>query len=231
MKIGIIGAMEEEIAQLKREMVLKYKETLHHITFFVGTLHHLDIVLVQSGIGKVNAALTTTLLIECFEVSAIINTGTAGAIDPALEIGDIVIADRLIYHDVDVTGFDYQLGQMAGMPEYYYSDAELLRIAQSAVRSQGTEPIIGLIVSGDEFVNDNKKIEWIQQNFKRARACEMESTAIAQTAYVLGVPFIIVRAISDSADQSAAVTFDEFIVTAGSTSAQMVSRFIHQLAN
>ncbi|MBG9989098.1 5'-methylthioadenosine/adenosylhomocysteine nucleosidase [Aerococcaceae bacterium DSM 111176] len=230
MKIGIIGAMPEEIALLKRSMNIE--DTVKHYgsDFFVGTLHSIPIVLVESGIGKVNATISTVLLIEHFNVTAVINTGSAGAIDPALSIGDVVVANYLVHHDVDVTGFGYKPGQMAGMPEGYFSDAELVRLAQDAVRRQGVEPVLGLVVSGDEFVNSPERIESIRATFPTARACEMESAAIAQTAYAMDVPFVIVRAISDSADQDAAVTFDEFIVDAGRQSARMIEDIMLNLS-
>ena len=230
MKIGIIGAMAEEIALLKSSMQIDETVNYYGSDFFTGTLHGVPIVLVESGIGKVNATISTVLLIEHFDVTAVINTGSAGAVDPALSIGDVVVANYLIHHDVDVTGFGYKPGQMAGMPEGYFCDAELVRLAQDAVRRQGVEPVLGLIVSGDEFVNSVERVDAIRETFPKARACEMESAAIAQAAYAMDVPFVIVRAISDSADQSAAVTFDEFIIDAGRQSAPMIEDIILNLS-
>ncbi|MBG9981815.1 5'-methylthioadenosine/adenosylhomocysteine nucleosidase [Aerococcaceae bacterium DSM 111020] len=230
MKLGIIGAMAEEIAHLKRQMTIDDTVPLHGMIYYTGQLHQVPIVLVESGIGKVNATISTAVLIEHFEVTAIINTGTAGAADPALRIGDVVIGDYMIHHDVDVRGFGYQPGQMAGMPEGYFSDSELIHLAQKVIRTQGIEPVRGTIVSGDEFVNSTERVEAIREQFPKARACEMESAAIAQTAYVMETPFVIIRVISDTADQSAALTFDEFVLTAGRHSAQMVQELIFELS-
>lgn len=230
MRIGIIGAMAEEIAQLKKSMTIEETVNYYGSDFYQGYLNGVAIVLVESGIGKVNATISTTLLIEHFKVTAIINTGTAGAVDPALSVGDVVIANYLIHHDVDVTGFGYKPGQMAGMPEGYFPDSSLMHLAQKAIRRQNIEPILGLIVSGDEFVNSIERLEQIRETFPKARACEMESAAIAQTAYTMNVPFVIIRAISDSADHDAAITFDEFVITAGRKSAEMVTELILELS-
>ncbi len=230
MKIGIIGAMAEEIAHLKDQMTIEETVPLHGMIYYSGQLHRVPIVLVESGIGKVNATISTAVLIEHFAVTGIINTGTAGAVDPALKIGDVVVGDYLVHHDVDVQGFGYQPGQMAGMPEGYFADAHLIHLAQDVIRGQGIEPVRGMIVSGDEFVHSAERVDAIRDQFPKARACEMESAAIAQTAYVMEIPFVIVRVISDTADQSAAVTFDEFVVTAGRQSAQMVQEIIYELS-
>ncbi|AXY25959.1 5'-methylthioadenosine/S-adenosylhomocysteine nucleosidase [Suicoccus acidiformans] len=226
MKIGIIGAMEEEIRVLKTRIhdvdIVRYQNIDH----YVGRIGEHEVVLVESGIGKVNATISVTLLKEHFNVDAIINSGSAGAIDAGLKVGDIVIAHSLSYHDVDVTGFGYQLGQMAGMPEAYYSDTELMRTAQAACRQAGVEPILGLIVSGDQFIDSQEEIQRIQASFPKARACEMESTAIAQACHQLGLPFVIIRAISDQADGDAPMTFDEFILMVGKVTSDIVFRTI-----
>ncbi|MBG9978460.1 MAG: 5'-methylthioadenosine/adenosylhomocysteine nucleosidase [Ruoffia tabacinasalis] len=222
MIIGLIGAMEEEIRELKKSITNQEHTEQFGVEFIKGNLEGKEVVLVLSGIGKVNVTITVTLLKQLFNVTHIINTGSAGALDSALEVGDIVIAHSLTYHDVDVTGFNYELGQMAGMPAQYYPDTEMVRIAQNACREIGLEPYIGQIVSGDQFVSTQEQKSEILNNFPLARAAEMESTAIAQAAYVMGVPFVIIRAISDSANDEASVTFDEFIVTAGKVSATMV---------
>lgn len=229
MKIGIIGAMEEEIRELKRQ--IEEQTIIEHLgnVFVEGKLHGKEVVLVQSGIGKVNATITVVLLKQLFEVDYIINTGSAGALDSALEVGELIIAHSLAYHDVDVTGFGYKAGQMAGMPEEYYPDTYLLRTAQAACRAIDIEPAIGLVVSGDQFVNSSIQKENILRYFPNARAVEMESTAIAQAAYVMAIPFVIIRAVSDDSDGEAPMTFDQFIIAAGRISAEMVSRTIAML--
>lgn len=229
MKIGIIGAMEEEIRHLKS--VIKNQETMTHYNFefTTGEIGQHEVVLVLSGIGKVNATISALLLKEKFAVEVLINTGSAGAIDPALKVGNIVIAHSLVHHDVDVTGFGYEPGQMAGMPNVYYPNTELMRIAQEVCRGIDMEPIIGQIASGDQFINSSEKISAISKTFPTVRAAEMESAAIAQTAHVLGLPFVIIRAISDSADDEASVSFDQFILFAGKVSATIVTKLVEAI--
>lgn len=231
MKIGIIGAMEEEIRHLKT--VIKNQETITHYNFEFtkGEIGHHEVVLVLSGIGKVNATISALLLKEKFDVDVLINTGSAGAIDPSLEVGDIVIAHSLLHHDVDVTGFGYEPGQMAGMPNVYYPNTQLMRIAQAVCRGIDMEPIIGQIASGDQFINSTEKINEISKTFPTVRAAEMESAAIAQTAHVLGLPFVIIRAISDSANDEASISFDQFILFAGKVSATIVTKLVEAIPN
>ncbi len=227
--IGIIGAMAEEITLLKEQMRQGEEIYIRKYTFIKGILSGKPVVLVESGIGKVNAAVVASILIQEFKVDYLINTGTAGAIDPGLRVEDTVIAHSLTYHDVDVTGFGYKLGQMAGMPDLYYPDLGLVRLAQEVIRELGQEPIIGQIVSGDQFIHSPQSIKDIRSHFPKARACEMESTAIAQVAYSMEVPFLIVRAISDTADHQATLTFDQFLEIAGAHSAKIVSLLIDRL--
>lgn len=222
MRVGIIAAMDQEMALLKQHLFNYQTETIGGMEFLQGTLNGVDVVLLKSGIGKVNAAVGATLMIDRYHVDYVLNTGSAGAVDPGLKVGDVVIAHSLTYHDVDVTAFGYEPGQMAGMPELYYPDTGLLRTLQAAARQTGIEPVVGQIVSADEFVSHPDRIEAIRDTFKTARACEMESTAIAQVCHVLETPFAIVRSISDTADMDAAIDFDEFIVIAGNKSAKMV---------
>ena len=230
MHIGIIGAMEEEI-RLSKETMGQYETTIiASFTFYTGELQGKRVTLVQSGIGKVNATLSVALLVERFNVDVVVNTGSAGGLGTGLHVGDVVIADDLLHHDVDVTAFGYQIGQMAGMPATYATDKNLADLAESVYVAKGLPVQRGLIVSGDVFVHSPTQIAQIKQSFPTALACEMESAAIAQAAYVLGVPCLVIRAISDSADDEAAVSFDEFIVLAGQKSAEMVLALLAQLA-
>lgn len=221
--------MEEEVFTLRDLMENREEIKIHGQNFYLGLIEGHEVVLVQSGIGKVNAAIVVTLMKHSFDIDIVINTGSAGALDSALEIGDVLIAHSLAYHDVDVTAFGYTYGQMAGMPEVYYPDSELVRIAQESSREMEYEPYLGLIVSGDEFVSDRLSKNRILHHFPKARACEMESTAIAQAANVLQIPFLIIRAISDTAQGDANVDFDEFIITAGRNSAIMVQKTLAKI--
>lgn len=230
-KIGLIGAMKEEIRIIKENLVDLESFDIAQFTFFQGRLGSQKVVLVESGIGKVNAALSVALLVHHFEVDFVINTGSAGAADPGLKVGDIVIARSIVHHDVDVTGFGYKKGQMAGMPEEYFPHLEAITLAKKVCRLLGIEPVLGQIASGDQFVNDAAHVKNIRRDFPTVRAVEMESAAIAQAAYVLEVPCLIIRSISDAADSEAAITFDEFIILAAANSAQLVMSFIAALEN
>ncbi len=208
--IGIIGAMPQttQIAGM----------SLHS-----GVINGVPVVVMQSGIGKVNATIATTLLIEKFHPKAIINTGSAGGIGEGLAVGDVVIGESVSHHDVDVTAFGYQIGQMAQMPADYPCDKKLIELAQSASTAFDHATIHqGLIVSGDQFICHTDKFATIKQNFPQALAVEMEACAIAQTCYQFNVPFVVIRAISDLANEEASVSFDEFIEQAGKQSAEMV---------
>lgn len=229
MKIGIIGAMPQEIALLKQELVELKTWQEAGATFFAGKYADYEIVLVESGIGKVLAALTATLLISHYHVDILMNTGSAGGIGADLKIGDVVIADRLAYHDADVTAFGYQYGQMPGMPVAYETDQALNKLALAAAQKQDLSVHVGLIVSGDQFVHSKEQIAKIKEHFPAALANEMESTAIAQVAYRYQVPFVIIRAISDNANEEAHVDFDSFIIEAGEKSAKMVQTFLNAL--
>lgn len=229
MKIGIIGAMEEEITVLANHL-----EGVEHFSdggadFISGRYGMHEVVLVRSGIGKVLAAVTTTLLIDRYHVDYLINTGSAGGIGKGLKIGDVVIANRLAYHDVDVTAFGYEPGQMAGMPLYYEADKTLVQRAETASDRVGLDAKVGLIVSGDQFVHSQDQIQCIHHLFPEVLANEMEGTAIAQVAFQFRVPFVVIRAMSDVGDESANVNFDEFIIEAGKKSAEMVMALLDEL--
>lgn len=229
MKIGLIGAMEEEIRLLKQALQHESEQVVAGYTFYQGQLSGQDVVLVQSGIGKVNAAMTVTLLKQLFDVNLVINTGSAGALGHGLKVGDVVVADQLRHHDADVTAFGYQIGQMAGMPAAYETHSALSDLAAQLYQAKGKQVYRGLIVSGDAFVAGPSQQAPIKANFPEALACEMESAAIAQAAYVLKTPCVVIRAISDSADDQANISFDEFILLAGKESASLVMELLERM--
>ena len=228
MKIGIIGAMAEEVKLLTEILTDKEVFTEGGATFYHGYYHQHEIYLVQSGIGKVAASVTATLLVAKYQVEQLWNTGSAGGIGQGLQIGDIVIADKLAYHDVDVTAFGYDYGQMAGgFPLYYETNQHLVQKVQQLPTNLTFH--VGLIVSGDQFVASAEQIQRIKTAFPEALANEMESTAIAQVAYQFKTPLLIVRAISDTADSHANVDFDQFIIDAGRKSAEMIQTLLNNL--
>lgn len=211
-KIGIIGAMEQEVAQLKEHMEGARVKTMAGMDFYEGTLAGCEAIVVRSGIGKVNAALCAQILVDVFGAEAILNTGIAGSLQAEINIGDIVLSTDLVHHDMDAVGFGYALGQIPGMKEFSFEADENLRSLASAV-CQEVNPDIrvfcGRIASGDQFVASDEKKNFIASNF-HALCTEMEGAAIAQAAHVNRVPFLVIRAISDKADGSAHMDYAAF---------------------
>lgn len=230
MKIGIIGAMAQEVKVLKENLQDLQIWEKAGLTFFQGIYENHEVIVVESGIGKVLSSLTASLLIQQYEVDAIINTGSAGGIGEGLAVGDLVVSEKLAYYDVDVTGFGYEYGQVpGGMPLYYEADQTLIAAVEKAAEKSGWQVKKGLIVTGDSFINNPAKIKEILGHFPMALACEMEGASIAQTALQFDVPFLVVRAMSDTADHDATQSFDEFIEIAGKRSAEMVLAFVEML--
>ncbi|MDR1473451.1 MAG: 5'-methylthioadenosine/adenosylhomocysteine nucleosidase [Lactobacillales bacterium] len=229
MKIGIIGAMEEEVKVIKQTLKNPQGWTRAGILFHQGTIENHEVILVQSGIGKVQSAITATLLIHEFKVEAIINTGSAGGIGSNLSVGDVVLSEKTAYFDVDVTGFNYDYGQLPGQPLYFKASKYLLFSMQQAAEKMNYSVNSGLIVTGDSFVNNPDKITYIKKHFPNALAIEMEGAAIAQVAHQFGIGCLIVRAISDTADEKATINFNKFIIKAGEKSAKMVLKFLEVL--
>ena len=220
MKFGIIAAMEEELKTLLMALQDKEEVTVLGKTYYSGHIGQHEVVLVQSGIGKVLSAMSVTILAETFEVDAIINTGSAGAVSEGLAIGDVVIADRLVYHDVDVTAFGYAYGQMAGQELYYQADQTLMASLQKVLNQQGIHNHVGLIATGDSFIAGQEKVDTIKHHFPEVLAVEMEGAAVAQAAQAAGKPFLVIRAMSDTAQGDANISFEAFILEAGKRSAQ-----------
>lgn len=230
MKIGIIGAMEEEILLLKSKMSNKKEWTEAKADFIEGQIGEVEVVLVRCGIGKVNAALTTTLLLAKHDIDLIVNTGSAGGIGAGLHVGDVVIASEMAYHDVDATVFGYSIGQVPQMPARYIANKGTIEKTITAAKKTGLTPVKGLIVTSDSFIASQAQTDVILSNFPDALASEMEGAAIAQVCYQFDVPFVIIRAMSDVADEEAGVSFDEFIIEAGKKSAEMVLELVASLA-
>ncbi|WP_396513235.1 5'-methylthioadenosine/adenosylhomocysteine nucleosidase [Lactococcus garvieae] len=225
MKLGIICAMEEELRTLVENLDHASKITSHGYVFHTGSIGRHEVVLVQSGIGKVMSAMAVTLLVEVFSVDGIINTGSAGAVNHELKIGDVVVADRLAYHDVDVTAFGYAFGQMAQQPLYFESSKYFVSELKKAIEN----PVVGLITSSDSFISSDGRIAEIKKHFPEVLAVEMEGASIAQAATALKKPFVIIRAMSDTASHDANVKFDEFIIEAGRKSAQTLMNFLNNM--
>lgn len=207
MKIGIIGAMAQEIEILRQVMVEPKVTELAGCKIFEGKINNTRVALLQSGIGKVAAAIGTTLLIQLTQPDMIINTGSAGGLDPDLNVGDILISTEVRYHDVDVTAFGYEIGQLPANPPTFSPNEQLVELAQKEAKKAGYNVVSGLICSGDAFINGNDKINQIRQNFPNVVAVEMEAAAIAQVCHGFNLPFVIVRAVSDVADKESHLSF------------------------
>lgn len=227
--IGIIGAMEEEVTILKRKLNDMNEINIAHVKFYVGKLNHKEVVLTQSGIGKVNASISTTLLIEKFNPEVVINTGSAGALDQTLSVGDILVSNHVLYHDANATAFGYEYGQIPQMPKTYTTDPTLLKKTMHVLEQQQLNGKVGMIVSGDSFIGSSEQRQKIKQQFPEAMAVEMEATAIAQTCYQFKVPFIVIRAVSDLANGKADISFEEFLDKAALSSSETVSLLVESL--
>ena len=210
--LGIIGAMAEEVEQLKKEMEAPLVTAVAGMDFYKGKLGGKDVVVVRSGVGKVNGAVCVQILADRFGVDGIVNTGIAGSLKAEINIGDLVLATDAVQHDVDATQFAYPLGQIPQMQVFSFEADEWLRKTASQCCRQ-VNPDIGVhegrVLTGDQFVSSKEKKLWLTENFGGA-CTEMEGAAIAQAAYLNGIPFLIVRAISDKADDSAQMDYEEF---------------------
>ncbi|WP_297598528.1 5'-methylthioadenosine/adenosylhomocysteine nucleosidase [uncultured Cetobacterium sp.] len=220
MLIGIIGAMNEEVVQLKEAMILENTKEIGGYNFFEGKLLEKNIVLVECGIGKVNAAICSTLLIQEFNVDKVLFTGVAGALNPEINIGDIVVSTDLVEHDFDATAFGYDHGVIPRMEiSKFQSDKELVELAKNvAIDNFGKNRVfMGTILSGDVFVASIDKINWLRETFN-GECTEMEGAAVAHVCHVLKKPFVIIRSISDKANHDANMNFDEFVKLAAQNS-------------
>lgn len=229
--IGIIGAMQEEVEQIVAVMDVEREETKASMTFKAGKLSGKDVVIVVSGIGKVNAAICTQILVDDFKVDYVINTGIAGSLNAAIDIGDIVISSDVLHHDMDATNFGYPLGQVPRMDTLSFpADKRLIEVAKNVcakvIPEIGTH--VGRIVSGDQFISDKAVKERIAKNFN-GFCTEMEGASIAHTAYLNKVPFVIIRAISDKADDSATIDYPTFEKQAIANGVKLIKEFVAEI--
>ncbi|WP_426816910.1 5'-methylthioadenosine/S-adenosylhomocysteine nucleosidase [Winslowiella sp. 2C04] len=229
MKAGIIGAMEQEVTLLRDKIENRQTLTLAGCEIYTGTLNGVEVALLKSGIGKVSAAMGTALLLELCKPDFVINTGSAGGLAPTLKVGDIVVSDEVRYHDADVTAFGYEFGQMAGCPAAFTADKKLIAAAESCIAELNLNAVRGLVVSGDAFINGAEPLARIRSTFPQAIAVEMEATAIGHVCHQFNTPFVVIRAISDVADQESHLSFDEFLVVAAQQSSLMVETLLNNL--
>ncbi|RUS48346.1 5'-methylthioadenosine/adenosylhomocysteine nucleosidase [Cohnella sp. AR92] len=228
--IGIIGAMQEEIDLLYGQMKDRVEMNRSGIVFFSGSLNNKPVVLCKSGVGKVNAAVYTQVLIDRFSVKSVIFTGVAGAVDPELNIGDIVISTSCLQHDVDVTALGYPRGVIPYQEtSEWKSDEKLSEIAEQAGETVLPGRVkLGKVLSGDQFIADREKVKELYETFGGA-CTEMEGAAVAQVCAMNGVGFVIIRSMSDKADGSASVNFAEFTVAASNNSYKIVNEMLKRI--
>lgn len=230
MKVGIIGAMEEEVTLLRDKIENRQTLSRAGCEIYTGQLNGVDVALLKSGIGKVSAAMGTTLLLEHCQPDIVINTGSAGGLASTLKVGDIVVSTEVRYHDADVTAFGYEPGQMAGCPATFVADPKLIELAESCIKELNLNAVRGLICSGDAFINGAAPLARIRETFPTVAAVEMEAAAIGHVCYLFKTPFVVVRAISDVADQESHLSFDEFLVVAAKQSTLMIEAMLTSLA-
>lgn len=230
-KIGIIGAMELEVTELKAKMNTTNVVKKAGMEFFEGTLNNANVVIVRSGIGKVNAALCVQILADVFQVTHIINTGVAGSLNAKLDIGDILVSKDALHHDMDVTIFGYQLGEVPQMGFREFSaDETLISLAMESCRKVNPDINVmeGRVVSGDQFISSKEVKDHLINDFQ-GDCAEMEGAAIAHGAYLNQIPFVIIRAISDKADDSAEMDYPTFEKAAAIHSAKLVEDIVQQI--
>lgn len=231
MTIGIIGAMEEEVAVLKQEMNIEETVEYASMQFCKGVLCGKNVVIVRSGIGKVNAGICAQILADKFDVDVLINTGIAGSLDAAIDIGDMVISTDLVEHDMDATIFGDPLGQVPRMDTFSFpADASLIEkaVAANEEANPDIKTFTGRIVSGDQFVSSSEVKEKLVENFE-AKCTEMEGAAIAHAAYLNKISCVIIRAISDKADNSATMDYPTFEKQAIEHSVRLVRNLLPRI--
>lgn len=226
--LGIIGAMDVEVEQIKASLFDMNITKKAGMEFCKGTLEGRDVVIVRSGVGKVNAAICAQILVDLFDVDAIINTGIAGSLKDEINIGDVVLSTDAIQHDMDAVAFGYDIGVIPQMDNSVFkADEKLIQIAENACHKVCSDINVfkGRIVSGDQFISSKEKKNWLTDNFQ-GYCTEMEGAAIAHAAYLNNIPFLIIRAISDKADDSAHMDYPAFEKMAVENSVKMLHEFM-----
>lgn len=229
--LGIIGAMDEEVAKIKEQLTDVQVETRAAMDFYKGKLDGKDVVVVRSGIGKVNAAMCTQILADMYKVEGVVNTGIAGSLKAEIDIGDIVLSSDAVQHDMDATGFGYAVGQIPRVDTLAFkADGRLVELARECCAKVNPDihTFVGRVVTGDQFISDKNKKQWLVETFD-GYCTEMEGAAIAQACYLNSIPFLIVRAISDKADDSATVDYPVFEAKAIIHSVNLLTEMVRSL--
>lgn len=226
--IAILGAMQEEVTPLLKA-VGEYKEIKYaNNSFYLANFGGKDLVIAYSKIGKVNAALTATVMVEKFGAKKLLFTGVAGALNEKLRVGDMLFGSQLVQHDLDITAFGHPYGYVPGTSIFIKSDENLNNLAQKIASEKEIKLLCGTIATGDQFICDTNKKEWIRATFN-ADATEMEGASVALVCESLGVPFFVLRAISDEAGGGAEFDFDKFLQDSANISAYFILSMVKEL--
>lgn len=230
MKIAIMGAMPEEIAPIL-EKIGEYKRVEYAgNTYYEAKYRGVELVVAYSKIGKVFSTLTAATMIEHFGAKKLLFSGVAGAISPALKVGDLIVATKLAQHDLDISAFGHPFGYVPGGSVFIETDKEMLQISKEVAKSMGKNVQEGVIATGDQFVANEERKNWIGATF-HADALEMEGGSVAVVCNALNIPFFILRAISDAADMDASFSFDEFLITSAKESAEFVMKMVDKIVD
>ncbi|ANZ22437.1 5'-methylthioadenosine nucleosidase [Buchnera aphidicola (Diuraphis noxia)] len=229
MKIGIIGAINQEIKTLKNMMFPYTKKKIGNCKIYISIFKKNNIFLVKSGIGKVSSSIACMILINLYKIDIIINSGSAGSLITSLNVGDIVIPKKICYHDVNLTNFGYSLGQIPKYPQNFLIKKDIYIYIKNITKKIKLTFNTGLIISGDTFINNNLSIKKLKNQFPSAVAVDMESAAIAQVCYQFTIPLICIKTISDLSDVNATVNFKKNISTASFRSFQIVKIILENI--
>ena len=227
--VGIIFAMEEELEELLKYLKIEKEYTIFDLSFYEGIINGVYCVMVRSGVGKVNAARATQILIDNIKVDYIFNIGVAGGISKSLKVGDIVIGEKLVQHDFDITAFNHDKGYIPEIGVYIQTDDYLFRLANSVLKSDGKVNVVsGVISSGDIFCTEVKMGQKINSKFN-ALCVEMEGASIAQICYLNHIPFLVLRSISDTPNNDNVITYEEFLKYSSKNIAYAMSKILLKL--
>ena len=223
-RIGIIFAMKEELDSLLKYLKIEKEYNIFDLKFYEGMIHNNYCILTESGVGKVNSARCTQILIDNMDVDMIINIGVAGGISEKLKVCDIVIGEKLVQHDFDITAFNHEKGYIPNVGVYIDSDTYLVNIAKECINNKKYNVVSGIIASGDIFCTESWMSQKINTKFN-ALCVEMEGASIAQVCYLSNIPFIVIRSISDVPNNNNVLTYEEFL----NESSKNVSNFVYEI--
>ncbi len=230
MKIAIMGAMPEEVAPILERLDDVQEVNYAKNKYYKAKYKNIDVVVAYSKIGKVFSTLTATTMLELFACDVLLFTGVAGAVNPDLQIGDLIVASKLAQHDLDITIFGHPHGYVPEGSVYVEADKDLIALSKMVASEMGVKVKEGIIATGDQFIASEERKNFIAETFQ-ADALEMEGASVAVVCDALGVPFFILRSISDSADMDAGFNFEEFVESSAKVSAEFLMKMVDRLAH